>query len=202
MNLTGAVLAGGQSRRMGRDKALLEINGKPFVRHVADILAALCSPVVIIGIGPERFETPGYRLFDDLVPQCGPLGGIHSALSHSSTENVLIAACDLPLISVEAIRYLLQQRTADKEISIVHHGTFVQPLLGVYARRCLPTLESFLENGGRKVWEFLNECSMETIDLRKAPFDLSENILMNVNTPEEYEKIRDLDRSTRGGSNH
>ncbi len=141
MRLTGAILAGGLSSRMGKDKAFLEVRGTPFVKHLADVLAGVCSQVVIIGDGPDRFTGLGYPSFEDIHSNCGPLGGIHTALTRSAGENVLIAACDLPLISAEVVRYVLRERSSACEISIVHHGDFVQPLLGVYAKACMPALE-------------------------------------------------------------
>ncbi|MBI2619182.1 MAG: molybdenum cofactor guanylyltransferase [Ignavibacteriales bacterium] len=190
ISLTGAVLAGGRSSRMGSDKALLQWKGKPFVGHTADILSEVCLQVVIIGDKTERFSDLSYSCFEDIIPSAGPLGGIHSALTHSTIDHVLVCACDLPLISAGVLESLVGQRSKDSEITIARYNDVTQPLLGIYERRCLSKLSDFLEKGGRKVREFLKQCRTETVDLQSLIPGLSEDILLNVNTVEDYRRIK------------
>lgn len=199
MKMTGAVLAGGQSSRMGRDKTLVEIDGTPFVLIVAKVLSVVCERVMIIGNQPDRFQSFGFQVFEDIFQNSGPLGGIHSALVHAKGANVFIAACDLPLISNEAARAIAQRRSSDGEIFIAKCGEMVQPLFGIYSAACTAGLEEFLKQGNRKVRDFLSLSKTKVIDLPELSMILP-NILTNVNTPEEYEKLIKQETPAQAGS--
>lgn len=184
--LPGAVLAGGQSRRMGTNKALMEVDGKPMARLVADVLKEVCNEVAIVGGSKEAHSALGFPWFPDSVRDCGPLGGIYTALTLFEND-VVVCACDLPNITPELVQFLLSRdASAESSATVLCSGTMIQPLLGVYHQSCLPALRRFLEGGGRKVLDFLHECIPACADLGLSRTPFSGELLLNINTMDEY----------------
>jgi len=184
--LPGAVLAGGQSRRMGTNKALMEVEGKPMARLVADVLKEVCNEVVIVGGSKEEHSALGFPWFPDSMRDCGPLGGIYTALTLFEND-VVVCACDLPNITPDLLKFLLSRdASAESSATVLSSGTMIQPLLGVYHQTCRPTLHHFLENGGRKVFDFLQQCTPSFADLASSPGPFSGELLLNINTMAEY----------------
>lgn len=175
------MLAGGESSRMGRDKALLPFRGGALVGHVAATVAAAAGSVTLIG-DPQKYGHLGYSVLPDRSPGAGPVGGIESALSYTAAGWNLVLACDMPAISTEFLRGLLdaaERLNADALVPAGPSGR-LEPLSAVYHRRCLATLRRALEAGVRKVTEALAglEVALWTVD-DAACFE-------NLNTPEEW----------------
>jgi molybdopterin-guanine dinucleotide biosynthesis protein A len=172
---------------MGTNKALLEIDGKRMIRLVADVLKEVCNEVIIVGGSKEEYSALEFPWYPDTIPDRGPLGGIYTALQRPGTD-VVIAACDLPNINSDLLRFLLSRHNSDESCTtVLRSGSVIQPLLGVYHSTCLPILHRFLESGGRKVLEFLDQCKTSFADLESAPHPFSPEMLLNLNTYVEYQ---------------
>lgn len=183
MAAAGYVLAGGGSRRMGRDKALLVENGLPLVARVAGVVAAVagrCSIVAPAG----RYEGLGFPVLSDLWPGEGPLGGILTALAHGEADWNLIVAVDMPFLDTVFLESLLAAAWHGAETVIpAHPNGDLEPLCGVYHAGALPALRRFFERGGRRVKDALREIPLQTVPAQ-------ERVLANVNTPEQWEAAR------------
>jgi len=105
--MTGAVLAGGKSRRMGTNKAFIEVDGVPIIKRVIGVLEKVSDELLIIADDVELYEGLGGRALPDTVTGAGSLGGIYTALLHASSCEVFVAACDMPDISVDAVRKIV-----------------------------------------------------------------------------------------------
>ena len=148
--VSGAILAGGQSRRMGSDKAALLIQGEPILKRTARLVASITADVAIIG-PPERAAlAPGVRILPDRWPQQGPLGGIATALQALAGEAVLVVGCDMPFLNAALLRHLIAL-APEYDAVVVRVDGEVHPLHAVYQRRCLPTLEEQLLAGNLRV---------------------------------------------------
>ncbi len=145
----GFVLAGGQSSRMGSDKALLKLDGEALISRGLRKLRYVCPETAIAG-GAAGLETFG-RVISDLTPGCGPLGGIVSALEQSRFEWNLFLAVDLPLVPEGVLRALLAAAGGAEPVVLAQSGERVQPLCGVYSRRALPVLRAELAAGRLKM---------------------------------------------------
>ena len=183
MVASGFVLAGGKSRRMGRDKALLPYRGRPLVAHVAGTVEealGAASPVAILG-DPQNYRGLGYAIYADLFPDCGPLGGVVTALDRSATDWNLIVACDMPKVSPASLRALLDRAAQSTALSVAAQGPTgePEPLCAVYHRRCLPVLSRALRDKRFRMRDLFAELPHE---LLAFPADS----LANVNTPEEW----------------
>jgi molybdopterin-guanine dinucleotide biosynthesis protein A len=205
------VLAGGQSTRMGRDKALLEIDGRPLVQHLLDTLRCLGRAPRICGSRPDLAR------FADVIPdnfaQSGPLGGIEAALAASNEDLNLFVPVDLPRLPSEFLRWLMAREERSQAVATIpryagrHH-----PLCAVYSRRLLSGLQSSLAAGKFKVMVAIRESAAalsEPIDefdvesvAASGPADWPSEPRLhdwfrNVNTPSDYEGLLATDRPQR-----
>ena len=153
--ITAVALAGGRSRRFGRDKALEPFGGEPLLHRVSRrlALATQAAETLVVVSDPERARElpllPGQRLVYDAVPGCGPLGGIFAALLSSRTEWVCVAACDMPFLSAPLLRRLAERRAGVDAVAPAPGGR-PEPTHALYSRRCLPAIARRLRAGELK----------------------------------------------------
>jgi len=179
----GYVLVGGASSRMGQDKARLPLEGKTLLEHVAAVVAEAAGLVTLVG-APERYASLGLRVVPDSRPGCGPLAGIHAALTDSRADWNLIAACDMPLIAAPFLRSLLDAAESCEADCLIPRGPsgHPEPLCAVYHSRCRTAIGEALDRGVRKVTDGL-------AGLRIAAWNVPESRwFRNVNTPEEWDR--------------
>jgi molybdenum cofactor guanylyltransferase len=181
----GFVLAGGQSSRMGRDKALLPYGAVTLVEHVASQVAAAAGSATIVG-GRERYGGMGYPVVQDFVPGCGPLGGITTALRISKVPWNLIVACDMPAVTAEFLRGLFEEAERRGGVCLVpvSESGRLEPLCAVYHRDCLARLSDALNNNVLAVRDAV--AGLRTV-LWSAP---NAGFFRNLNTPEDLEGHR------------
>jgi molybdopterin-guanine dinucleotide biosynthesis protein A len=185
MTRTGFVLAGGLSSRMGRDKALLEWQGARLIGRVAEAVAMAAGGVALIG-DPARYGELGYPVFPDIFIGCGPLAGIHAALSVTQADWNLVVACDMPEVEAGFLRELLERAEASGQDCLLPAGESgrPEPLCAVYHRHALPAIEKALERGVHKVLDGLAGLRMAAHRTEgPGPF-------RNINTPEEWIEYR------------
>jgi molybdopterin-guanine dinucleotide biosynthesis protein A len=178
-----AILAGGASSRMGREKALLEIDGQPLVARVAASLAPLFPRIIVVTANPIVVSAAGVAAVPDTRANRGPLGGIHAALKHFN-EPVFVVACDMPFLNAEFIRYLGDEyREEDALVPLGANGP--EHLHTVYGPRPLPELEAYLLQERppslRRIYEALNTRLLPEASARRFSPDLS--CFENWNTP-------------------
>jgi FdhD protein len=188
--VTGVILSGGESRRMGSDKSLLPIHGARFIDLVYAQLAALFDEVIIVTNSPEFYREIPCRKVPDIYPFKGALAGIHSGLRHAGQEKVFVAACDMPFLSAETIRRLcLEKEKGDVVIPCSGHG--IEPLHALYDKRCLPTIEAVLDAGKKRIVSFFPQVRVHEVpdDIFKD-CDPEGHSFRNINTPQEYFALR------------
>lgn len=183
-------MAGGKSRRMGRDKAWLDLgDGRPIVRRVADVLSSVADEVIVVA-NDDRYLALGLPVVADRYPGIGPLGGIATALSAASNEAVIVVACDMPFLSEDVLRLLIE-RSADADVVLPRVGGEDEPLHALYTKRCLPAIERAISEGRLRANAFLGDVRVRAIsedDLRVV--DPGLRSFINVNTPEELDAVR------------
>ena len=177
----GFVLVGGKSTRMGRDKALLPWSGRTLAEHVAGTVARVVPRVALIG-APERYNGLGYEVQADLFPNCGPIGGIATALKVSPAEWNLVVACDMPAISEVQLQMLLaaaERSNGNCVIPVSESGP--EPVCAVYHQRCLPALEDAIAARRFRMRDVVHELRADLIAVADPGF------ARNVNTPEDLQ---------------
>ena len=191
LGLTGAILAGGASSRMGRDKAELEVlppSGErlTMIQLVSWSLARVCDEVLVVG-GPERRGIAA-RPTPDLMPGSGVLGGLYSALSAATNELVFLVACDMPYLDAAVVEKLAQLAEGHDAVVPEIDGQF-EPLHAVYRRSCVQPIKAALHRGERRMISFFPAVKLRAVgDLEYSTLDPSLRSLANLNTPEEFQR--------------
>lgn len=187
--VTGVILAGGLSRRMGRDKALLYYEGERFIEGVYRRMAALFSEVIIIARRPGEYPFIPCRQVTDLVVGGGVLAGIQSGLTHASAPAIFVVACDMPFLNDELIR-LLSSGYGGYDVVMPESGSGHEPLHALYQRTCLPAIETCLHRGSRRIVSFFPQVRVLTIPPEEiAVIDPEFASFRNINTLEEYDRL-------------
>ena len=184
--LTGAILAGGYSRRLGQDKATLPLLGKPLVRWVAEALAKVSAECWLITNHPRDHLPLGLPLVTDLWPFQGPAGGLLTALFYARTPWVLAAAVDNPFLAPELVAELAARAARTSRPAVVCQSPWgLEPFPGLYAVRLLPQLTAFLKSD-RRPTRFLSVCRPEIIPPEAVlQLDPEGRSFFNLNTPED-----------------
>jgi len=186
--LSIVIQAGGQSQRMGQDKALVPFLGQPLILRVLGRVAEMADELLVTANQPEKYAFLGLTPIPDILPGCGALGGLYTALSAAHHPLVAVIACDMPFVNPQLIAVemaLLNQTGAD--VAIVHTATGLEPFHAVYRREtCLPQVLAALEAGKRRVDAWFSQVNLVTIPedslQRLDPQGLT---FMNANTPAE-----------------
>jgi molybdopterin-guanine dinucleotide biosynthesis protein A len=180
----GFILAGGQSRRMGRDKSELLLDDRTFTEKISDTLRQITDSVTIM------------RAEQDIYPNWGALGGLHAALAVCKRKWAIVVACDLPFVTVQLLSYLTALRDQQDAIVPVQADGRPQPLCALYRiEACLPRATELIERGRRRPLDLL-----ELVNTRWVPFseltnlDQAEKFFVNINTPEDYDAVTTRDR--------
>lgn len=215
--MAGIVLAGGQSRRMGADKAFVTLAGEPMLRHVVRRVAAACTPVLVVAPA-DRLEslrsvaagdTPqagALMLVPDLYPARGPLAGLHAGLLAAGGGYHFVVSCDQPLLEPAAVRYLLQRAqsagTSRPDAVVPRVGGRLQVLHAVYHGRVADGAAQLLARGELAIRRLLEDLSwLEVPEAELAPFGDTRTMFLNVNTPDDLaEAERQLGGSASGHS--
>jgi molybdopterin-guanine dinucleotide biosynthesis protein A len=181
-SISAAVLAGGRSSRLGRNKALLPLGGKTVIETVLDEVSRCVDSITIITNSPEEFTNLGYPCRADLLPGGGPLSGIHAALTHCGTEYVLVVSCDIPLVSLTLFDELIEALPGN-DIVIFKHSQF-EPLCALYRRTCIPALEDLISHGEYRIIDLFPTLQVKVVRTGSA------DIFKSINTEADYEFVR------------
>jgi molybdopterin-guanine dinucleotide biosynthesis protein A len=177
--VAGAVLVGGASRRMGRTKALVRVDGVPMAARVAAALqAGGCAPVALVGGSAGELAVLGHGVVDDVHPGSGPVGGVITALGHFATStHVLVTACDLPMLDAPTVRRLLSVSHRYPDCAaVVAHTDRPEPGVVVWNRAALDVIVTMFDQGERALYRVLAQLDQKLVQVEPAA-------LLNVNRP-------------------
>ncbi len=194
--ITGVILAGGQSRRMGFDKAGAEIQGSPMLSRMIETLGAV-TPHILLSTGLIPYSDTKIPEVPDEFPDCGPLGGIYSALKVSQSTLNLVLSCDMPFVSPSLLNYLIERAAKNNALitAPVDHGGQIQLLCAVYHKNILPVLEKQINLQELKLRALVEKVLVERIEISIEHPLYSEHAFKNVNTPEALKETRELWKS-------
>ncbi len=189
-DITGVILVGGKSRRMGRDKAMLEFAGRPLVERVLAVFRECFGRVVLVGDREERFATYGLELLPDIYPGSA-LGGLYTGLFQAATGHVFVSSCDIPYPSAAVVRYLCGLREGYDAVVPLTGDSF-EPLFALYAKSCLGPMLKLLEKANFCVYDFYPDVRVRYVTGPElAHLDPDGRFLRNVNTPEELARLEE-----------
>ena len=185
-DITGIILAGGKSSRMGTDKGFLILNEKPFIQHSIDALKPLVSEIIIVSDNPD-YDILGCKRVLDTIKDAGPVAGICSGLEASATNYNLVLSCDIPLIKTEILEKLIANTDTDSDIIQIESNGKTMPLIALYKKQCSTVFSNLLKNDERRLRMAVNQCRVKNI-----PLNYNDNhATMNVNTKEELKQLED-----------
>jgi molybdopterin-guanine dinucleotide biosynthesis protein A len=192
MHVTGIILAGGQSRRMGRDKAFLPFGRGLLIERVIEVIQQVTAEVILITNKPDQYQRFGLPMFADAIPDAGSLGGVYTGLVSAKTPYGLYLACDMPFVKPDFLR-LLCDMAAEADVVIPRNAEDFQPLCAVYAQACREPMHQKIAAGRLKITGFFDQVRVRVIEGELlARYDPRDVMFFNANTPEEYERARQM----------
>ena len=189
MHATGIILAGGKSSRMGEDKGLVLLNGKPMIQYVIEALKEVVSNIIKIS-NNASYNKFGVPVYSDIIKDKGPVGGIYTGLYHSTTELNFCISCDVPMISSDFIFWLLN-KSGNASITLPMCKDKVHQMIGVYSKQVLSYFKESAEKEHLKLSQVNKDMACEIIDIEKEYANFDELIFSNINTKNELISIAD-----------
>lgn len=185
-HVTGVMLAGGQSRRMGQNKALMTLQGQRLIDRVAEVLRSVFTQCLMVTNTPELYADLALPMVPDIFPDKGSLGGIYSAIYHAPTPHCLVVACDMPFLNVAVLRYLVDH-ISDYDVVVPDMHNELQPLHAIYSKACLQPIAQRLAANRLKITGFFPDVRVRTVTADELQaFDPEGLSFENLNTPEEF----------------
>jgi molybdopterin-guanine dinucleotide biosynthesis protein A len=195
--MTSIVLAGGKGRRLGKNKLLEVVGGRPLLQRVVDSLSPISERILVVSAqGQEQpaVEARQARVdcIQDVYPGKGVLGGLYTGLSTSDSEHSLVVAGDMPFLNSSLVQYLVSAAPAFDVVMPRLNG-LIQPLHAIYSRDCLPPIQEQLERNQLQIRVILDKVRVRYIEEAEIErFDPSHLSFFNINTPGDLEEARDI----------
>ena len=183
--MTGIILSGGKSLRMGENKAFIQFEGIPIVKRIYDLFRGLFQETIIVTNQKELFSDFDSKIFNDLIPDRGVLGGLYTGIFFSTFPYSFCVACDMPFIKKAVVQYLIEN-TEGYDAIVPRTSDGLQPLHAIYSKNCLDPIKKIMEKGNYKVIDFYDMVKVKIIEEDHFIFlDPFRESFINVNTPEE-----------------
>jgi molybdopterin-guanine dinucleotide biosynthesis protein A len=190
MTVTGVILSGGKSSRMGKNKSLLTLGNKKVIEHIHDEMRSCSDDIVVVANEPSAYAFLASNIVSDRFPGKGPLAGLETAFFHKEADAYIISACDTPLIKREVYKYLLS-RLHNYEAVIPVFNDQTHPLSGIYRRSVLQAVKQQLNKDELKVKSFFKNIRVNYVDNFEAiSNDILHQHFFNMNTPSDYEEAK------------
>jgi molybdopterin-guanine dinucleotide biosynthesis protein A len=185
--ITGVILAGGKSSRMGQNKALMAFGGQRLVDRVVTVMRNVFDALLMVTNTPAVYADLGVPMVQDVWPEKGSLGGIYSAIHHVDTPYCLVVACDMPFLQTAMLHYLLTQMS-DYDVVVPDVLGELQTLHAIYSKACLQAIERRLEMNRLRIAGFFPDVRVRTVTASELqPYDPELLAFQNLNTPEEFQ---------------
>jgi len=183
--ITGVILSGGKSLRMGEDKAFIRIEGTPIIEQILLLFQELFEEVIIITSQKDHYQYLDVNVYEDLIPNLGALGGLYTGIARSSFPYSFVVACDMPFLNRAVIEYLTE-RTGDFDVIIPKTEDGLQPLHALYSKGCLKAINEILKEKKNRIIDIfplvrvniVEEKGFHSLDPKRLSF-------INLNTPED-----------------
>jgi len=184
-NITGIILAGGKSSRMGTDKGFLKLDGITFVKRIINSLNFLVNEIVIVSDNSD-YDAFGYERVEDIIKDSGPLAGLYSGLYHSKTEYNLVLSCDVPFVNDMVLKKLIVEMEDTVDVVQFKSQNKTIPLVAIYRKNCMNICLELLNKGEKRLRVALDHLKVKTITVDSD----MEIYLKNINTKDQLKEIR------------
>jgi molybdopterin-guanine dinucleotide biosynthesis protein A len=188
--MTGVILSGGKSIRMGQNKAFIEIEGVPIISRIYTLFKELFEEVMIVTDRKELFTNFDSNIFPDLLPNMGALGGLYTGIFYSTYHYSFCVACDMPFIKKPLVQYLIEN-IRNEDVIVPRTSDGLQPLHAVYSKNCLGPIKRVIDQGKYKIIDFYDLVKVKILEQKDfASLDPLRESFINVNTPKELISLR------------
>lgn len=187
--MTGIILSGGKSLRMGENKAFILIEGVPIIQRIFQLFHCLFQEVLIITNQKEVYQHINAKVYNDLQPNLGVLGGVYTGLYYATFPYAFVAACDMPYLKAPVIKYLIDHINGF-DVVVPKTPDGLQPLHAVYSKNCLEPIKRVLDQSQTKVIDFYPYVQINIIEaMELQSLDPTLESFVNLNTPEELNHL-------------
>ncbi len=184
-NISGIILAGGKSTRMGSDKGFLMLNDSTFMSHIIEAIKPLVHNIIIVNNNPA-YDKFGYKRVEDIIKGAGPLAGLYSGLYHSETEYNLVVSCDVPLIKTFVLQQLIDVFDPNIDVIQLQSQNKTMPLIALYKKQCVHKFWVLLQNNERRLRFAVEQLNSKTIVLNTE----LDKYVLNINTPQQLNDVK------------
>ena len=190
-NISGIILSGGKSLRMGKNKAFIEIDGISMIDRTIHLFKKIFNEILVITNDREQFlHIDHAKIYNDLIPFKGALGGLYTGLFYSSYEYSFCVACDMPFLNESLIKYLIS-RLNGEDIIVPKTKEGLEPLHALYSKRCLSTIKEMIDSGKSRIIDIYPLLNVKVIEENEfIALDPEKKSFLNINTPEELDRIK------------
>ena len=190
--MTAILLAGGKSSRLGRDKALEKISGKYLIERVIDSLSQLGDDIIVVTASPNQLSDLNVEKVIDTYPRTGAKVGLCTGINASLSFYSLVVACDLPLLNIDLLRYLLDSASGFDAV-IPRIGDKIEPLHAVYSKNCIPILEEQISKGKLKISDLFSEIKVRYVEAEEIErYDPQHLSLFNINSEADLKRAKTI----------
>jgi len=188
--ISGVILSGGKSIRMGKNKAFIQVEGVPIIERIHNLFRKLFWEVIIVTNEKDLFSNFDAKIFSDLIPDKGALGGLYTGIVFSSFYYSFCVACDMPFIKKSLVQYLIEN-AANEDVIVPRTKDGLQPLHAIYSKNCVDAIRRSIEEGKSKIIDIYDQVNVKIVDEKDfLCFDPGRESFINVNTPEELVSLR------------
>lgn len=188
--MTGIILSGGKSSRMGENKAFVELGGERLLDRTITLFRDLFDEIILVTNDPRAYLDLDLTIVTDIIPGKGALGGIYSGLFFARSERAFVAPCDMPFLDRAFIAWMLSQAD-DCDVLVPAPADGLQPLHAVYSRRCLPAMKKLIDDDRLQIKLLFKRCrTVEIPPLVLKPFDPEGLMFQNINSRGDLEEAR------------
>jgi molybdopterin-guanine dinucleotide biosynthesis protein A len=189
--MTAIVLAGGRSRRLGRDKAQEIVGGQSLIQRVIERLSVITDDILIVTASKDQLPDSalkGVETVFDSYPAKGALVGLYSGLKESNSNHSLVVGCDMPFLNIELLRHL-ESLAADFDVVIPRVNRKLEPLHAVYSKNCIAPIEAKLHQGNLKISDFIDAVKVRYVEQEEIDkFDPHHLSFLNVNSEADLKR--------------
>ena len=193
-NITGIILAGGKSSRMGSEKGLIQYQGKAMIVYAIELLKPLCNEL-LISANSDAYHHLGYRVVADEIPEAGPMGGIYSCMKQAKNEVCLVLSCDMPLMQYQALAAILQNIAGFDAVLPLHGDDYYEPLCAAYRKSLIPEFEKRIRKGSFKMLDLIKNCNTNILAVAENS-KLNPSLFYNINSKKDLKQLEDRNSSS------
>jgi molybdopterin-guanine dinucleotide biosynthesis protein A len=190
--ISSVILAGGKSKRFGKNKAFLKIGGRILIDQIVEKMGRLSNEIIIVtnilkkfDYLPKKFDYLNVKLIKDIIPYKGSLGGIYSGLLFAENNSIFVVACDMPFLNIPLLKYIISF-FQDYDVVIPKINNFFEPLHAIYSKKCIKPIKKLIDENNLKIVDFFKDVNVKFVKKNEIEkFDPDLLSLFNINTLED-----------------